>query len=102
MGVRYHVLASKDEFTTSANTDIFTDVVIADDGILRIGVVTADAGDTRITLDGTNYSTILDNVADVWETVEIPVKTGDTFNLQTVGIEVTSIRAVLISSTERN
>lgn len=102
MVVRYQSVASGDAVAASANTDIFTDVTIANDGILRIGFETLAAEDVRITLDGTNFTTLVDTAADIWNFVEVPVEAGDVFNLQTVGAETISFRCVLISSTERD
>lgn len=88
-------VVSENEITTVANTDIITDYTVKTDGVLHIAVVTADAGDVRITLDGTNYSTVLDTPVDVWTVINIPVTGQDVFNIQTVDIEVASIRVLL-------
>ena len=102
MAVRYQSIANVDAFTTTANTDIITDVTIDNDGILRIGVETTTASDVRITLNTTNFTTLGDLAADIWTFFDVPVEAGDVFNIQTVAIEDISIRAVLISSTERD
>lgn len=105
MGIRYQSIASKDVFTTVSNTDIFTDITIAHDGILRIGFEGATVMDMAITLDGTAFTTIgsKTQTADIWTFIEVPVEAGDVFNMQTVGtIEIVSIRVLLISSNERD
>ena len=102
MGVRYQSLINVDATVTVANTDIITDITIEHDGILRLGLESIDAADWRITLNTTNFTTVLDSAADIWEFVEVPVSKGDVFNIQTVAIETVSIRGVLISTTERD
>ena len=96
---RYQDIATKDAFTTVANTDIFTDVVITDDGILRIGVALLTDGDVRITLDGGTTFNSLTKAAGIttYNFFEVPVKGGDVFNMQTVAIEVANIRVILDS-----
>ena len=91
---RYQQVTAQNEITTVANTDIITDYDILEDGILTISYVSADTADLRVTLDGTNYSTIHEANVDVWATVNIAVRSGDVFNIQTVGIEVISLRII--------
>ena len=95
MGARYEDVATIDAFTTSANTDIIADYTIQNDGILHIGVETVDTSDVRITLNTTNFTTLIDTAADIWQFLEIPVRAGDVFNIQTVGIEVISFRIIM-------
>ncbi len=94
---RYQDLASLDAFTTVANTDIVTDITIADDGILRIFFAGLTSSDFRITLDGgTTFNSLDKTTGDTTIVVfEIPVKGGDVFNMQTVAIEVVNIRVIL-------
>ena len=93
---RYQDLVALDGFSSLANTDIFTDITIQVDGILRIGVETLAVEDVRITLDGgTNFTTLLDTAADIWAFLDVPVRAGDVFNMQTVGAETISIRVIL-------
>ena len=101
MGIRYQSIANVNALTTVANTDIITDVTIAEDGILRIGIESTSAADFRITLNTTVFTTLGDLAADIWTFFEVPVSAGDVFNMQTVAIEDVSIRVVLVSSTER-
>jgi len=92
---QYQDIATIDGFTTTANTDIITDYTIQNDGILHILVETTTAADVRITLNTTNFTTLVDTAADIWTKLDIPVIAGDVFNIQTVDIEAISFRIVL-------
>jgi len=102
MGLTYRSIENVDDFTTTANTDIITDYTFDKDGILRLAIETTTTADVRIALNQTNFTTLIDTAAEIWQFFEIPVTEGDIFNIQTVDIEVISIRAVFISSTERD
>ncbi len=102
MGVRYQSLVNIDAFTTEANTDIMTDITIEHDGILHIMVETTTAADVRMTLNTTNFTTLVDTAADIWTHVNVPCSAGDVLNIQTVDIEAISVRVVLVSSVERD
>ena len=93
---RYTSLVDIDNTTTAVNTDIITDITILEDGILRIGVATEDASaDFRITLNQTNFTTLVDTAADIWHFVEVPCSKGDILNFQTVGAESIDLRVIL-------
>ena len=83
--------------TTVANTDVMVDHIMTKDGLLHISVGTTDAADLRITLDGTNYQTIIDTGADIMTTLIIAVEKGAVFNYQTVAIEILDITIILES-----
>ena len=102
MGVRYQSLMNIVSFTTEANTDITTDITIAHDGILKFAIETTTAADVRMTLNTTNFTTLIDTAADIWTFVEVPCTAGDVLNIQTVDIEAISITCVLVHSTERD
>jgi len=102
MVVRYRAIESKDNFTTTANTDIISDFTADTDGIIRLGIETTTTADVRITLNQSNFTTLVDSAAEIWAFFDIPIHAGDIFNIQTVDIEIISIRAVFISSTERD
>lgn len=104
MGIRFQLIAAGNAISASANTDFMTDTTITDDGILHIAFETLAAEDVRISLDGgTNFTTLVDTAADIWNTgIEIPEKTGDVIQMQTVGAETISFRLILESSTERD
>ncbi len=89
-------ILSLNAFTTSTNTDLMADYVVRQDGIIRLGVETVEVSNVRITLDGTTYTTLIDTAADIWQFLEIPVVQGDLFNIQTVDIEVISLRIILV------
>lgn len=90
------LVVKSNAITTVANTDILAaDYTFKTSGVIHIAAVsTASAGDLRITLDGTTYSTCINMVDDVWEVINIPVERGDTFNIQTVAIETLSLRVL--------
>ena len=103
MGVRYQLIASGNAVSASANTDIMADTTIENDGILHVAFETLAAEDFRISLDGTNFTTLADTAADIWNhSIKIPVGVGDIINIQTVGAETVSYRILLESSTERD
>ncbi len=103
MGVRFQTLVNLEAAAATANTDIFTDVVIAHDGLLHIAFETLAAEDVRIALNGTNFTTLKDTAADIWNTnITIPCGSGDTLQMQCVGNETISIKIVLESSNERD
>ncbi len=89
-------ILSLNAFTTSTNTDLMVDYKVRQDGIIRLGVETVEVSNVRITLDGTTYTTLIDTAADIWQFLEIPVVQGDLFNIQTVDIEVISLRIILV------
>ena len=89
-------ILSLNAFTTSTNTDLMADYRVRQDGIIRLGVETVEVSNVRITLDGTTYTTLIDTAADIWQFLEIPVTQGDLFNIQTVDIEIISLRIILI------
>ena len=89
-------ILSLNAFTTSTNTDLMADYVVRQDGIIRLGVETVEVSNVRITLDGTTYTTLIDTAPDIWQFLEIPVVQGDLFNIQTVDIEIISLRIILV------
>lgn len=90
----FRLITAQNNLTTVANTDIISDYDVPNNGVIRIGLETTTAADVRITLDGTNYTTLTDSAAEIWEFFEIPVSGDDTFNIQTVAIEIISLRVL--------